>query len=114
MLANANDIKGLDITLENTNQTVEARLSWKTPEKPNSLIVSYTIKYYRVDVNHQPSFLCVSQREYQNLTGGFYILNSLPSGNYSIQIQATSLSGNGKYTAAEYVFIVSELFFCCL
>lgn len=110
-IPNANDIKGLDITLENTNQTVEARLSWKTPEKPNSLIVSYTIKYYRVDVNHQPSFLCVSQREYQNLTGGFYILNSLPSGNYSIQIQATSLSGNGKYTAAEYVFIVSGIFF---
>lgn len=49
----------------------------------------------------------MSQRDYKNLTGGFYILNSLPSGNYSIQIQATSLSGNGKYTAAKYVFIVS-------
>jgi insulin receptor len=39
---------------------------------------------------------------------GSYLLEGLDNGNYSIQIMATSLAGDGNYTPAKYVSIQEE------
>lgn len=34
-----------------------------------------------------------------------YLIRGLPPGNYSIDMRATSLAGNGNYTKAKFVYI---------
>lgn len=37
--------------------------------------------------------------------GGSYTIKGLNAGNYSVRVMATSLAGNGNYTALKYFFI---------
>ena len=103
---NADDILVFNVFVENLNQTLgSVRLTWSEPVKPNSLIVTYTIKYQRVDIEHAKFlYICLTQRQFQNLSSS-YILSQLDTGNYSVQIMATSLAGDGNYTPPKYFSI---------
>lgn len=113
-LDGADDIQNLTTHIENINNTRNnVRLSWKEPPNPNGLIVSYSIKYYRVDIEHAKHVdKCITYREYKNSTKG-YILYDLDSGNYSVQVMATSLAGDGNYCKPVYFYIKVSESFCC-
>lgn len=81
------------------------KVTWQSPQKPNGIIVAYTIKYQRVDIEHAKyEYKCISHKIYQN-SSDMHLLNNLPTGNYSIQIMATSIAGDGNYTPIKHIFI---------
>lgn len=82
------------------------KVTWKPPLKPNGLLLSYTIRYRKSDIEHTKwEYSCIPHKVYLNQS--FYILKYLSNGNYSIQIAATSMAGMGNYTAMKYV-VISE------
>ncbi|XP_048513218.1 insulin-like receptor [Athalia rosae] len=87
----------------NSESTVN--LWWKEPPDPNGLIVSYQIEYKNIDIQNVKSLIvCMTRQEFlQN--GQMYVLRGLPAGNYSLKLRATSLAGNGAYTATKYFYI---------
>ncbi|KAH0620064.1 hypothetical protein JD844_014615 [Phrynosoma platyrhinos] len=68
-------------------------LKWPEPVSPNGLILMYEIKYGQ---NGEEKLECVSRQEYKKLGGAK--LTHLNPGNYTVRVQATSLSGNGSWT----------------
>lgn len=89
--------------LSSVNHTLgTVRIKWAAPEKPNGLIVSYTIRYQRVDLEHSKGQdICITHRLYQNFSGE-YLMKHLENGNYSFIVMATSLAGPGPWTAPAY------------
>ena len=80
------------------------KVTWKAPENPNGLLLSYTIRYKKNDIEHTKwESSCITHKLYLNQS--YYILKYLSNGNYSIQIAATSMAGMGNYTAMKYVVI---------
>ncbi|XP_053573591.1 insulin-like growth factor 1 receptor [Bombina bombina] len=67
-------------------------LRWPEPAKPNGLILMYEIETKPAE----PHRMCLSRQEYHKLGGAK--LNRLTPGNYTVQVQAISLSGNGSWT----------------
>lgn len=47
--------------------------------------------------------VCVSQRKYHEHSG--YRLTNMESGNYTFQLAAVSLAGNGSYTPLMYFYV---------
>lgn len=83
--------------------TSDIRIQWEPPSDPNGLLLTYTIRYRRTDIdNTSPTTICLS---YNKLNGTVYTIQKLPHGNYSVDIMATSLAGNGNYTRARSVLI---------
>lgn len=69
------------------------------------MIVSYTIKFQRIDSEHSKvEYKCISHEMFE-INKGIYHLNNLDAGNYSIQVMASSLNGDGNYTPAKHVYI---------
>ncbi|XP_058832990.1 insulin-like receptor isoform X2 [Topomyia yanbarensis] len=93
---------------EQSNQTQRViKVQWREPTKPNGPIVSYSIKYQRMDVDSvQPSIQCVSHQEFSQ--SGFSFLSKLAPGNYSIRIMATTIAGDGPYSSPRYVYLETE------
>ncbi|XP_058466137.1 insulin-like receptor isoform X2 [Malaya genurostris] len=93
---------------EQSNHTQRViKVQWREPTKPNGPIVSYSIKYQRMDVDSvQPSIQCVSHQEFSQ--SGFSFLSKLAPGNYSIRIMATTIAGDGPYSSPRYVFLETE------
>lgn len=80
------------------------RVTWKAPENPNGMLLTYTIRYKKNDIEHTKWDLsCISHKLFLNQSS--HILRSLSNGNYSIQIAATSMAGMGNYTSLRYVVI---------
>lgn len=81
------------------------KLSWPTPKNPNGIIVSYTIRYQRVDIEHAKYMdICITYNLYKEMSGS-YIIKSLQNGNYSFMVMATSLAGPGAWSSPVYLFI---------
>lgn len=81
------------------------KISWPVPEKPNGIIVSYTIRYQRVDLEHSKGQdICITHRLYQNLSGEYH-LKHLENGNYSFMVMATSLAGPGKWSPTVHYLV---------
>ncbi|KAG5669147.1 hypothetical protein PVAND_017042 [Polypedilum vanderplanki] len=77
---------------------------WEEPKNPNGLLLAFTIRHKRVDIDHtQPVLHCISQTMLNGSSQ--YLLQKLNSGNYSIDMMATSMAGNGNYTNPKYIFI---------
>jgi insulin receptor len=51
--------------------------------------------------------LGITSKQFANISGS-YLLTGLDQGNYSIQIMASSLAGDGNYTPPRYIFIQEE------
>lgn len=80
------------------------KVTWKAPENPNGLLLSYTIQYKKNDIEHTKwDSVCIPHNLYVNQS--FHILKHLSNGNYSIQIAATSMAGMGNFTAMRYIVI---------
>lgn len=80
------------------------KVTWKAPENPNGLLLSYTIRYKKNDIEHTKwDLTCITHKLFLNQS--YYILRYLSNGNYSVQIAATSLAGMGNYTSPRFVII---------
>lgn len=87
------------------NQTGSVRLSWGPPKNPNGYILTYTIKYQRLDLeNSKPQPQCITEFQFRNSSNTF-ILDKLETGNYSVQVMVTSMAGDGRYTERYYFYI---------
>ncbi|CAG5134685.1 unnamed protein product, partial [Candidula unifasciata] len=86
------------------NKTGAVLVRWEPPPMPNGLILKYFIACKSVTTGRRVTF-CVTARQFQNNSNG-YLLMGLAPGNYSLQISAHSLAGNGTSTP--------ELFFSVL
>lgn len=101
----------VDKLLNSNNSLGSVKIGWDVPEKPNGIIVSYTIRYQRVDLEHSKGQdICITYRMFQNMSGEYH-LRHLENGNYSFIVMATSLAGPGKWSAPEYFFIDVSVFF---
>lgn len=104
----ADDITNLRVeNLPSTsNQSAGVRLHWKSPENPNGMIVSYTIRRNRVDMDRlKLTEHCVPYTLYKK-QGNSFSIYGLENGNYSFQVSANSLAfSNNRYSASEYVYI---------
>ncbi|KAH9500451.1 Insulin-like growth factor 1 receptor [Bulinus truncatus] len=82
------------------NKTNEVIITWEAPEKPNGRILQYNIRVAKVSGSEdQAPVHCINannSREYRL---------HLEPGNYSIQVRAVSLAGNGTYSEPKYIFI---------
>ncbi|XP_055527832.1 insulin-like receptor isoform X2 [Wyeomyia smithii] len=92
---------------EQSNQTQRViKVQWREPTKPNGPIVSYSIKYQRMDDSVQASVQCVSYQEFSQ--SGFTYLPKLEPGNYSIRIRANTIAGDGGYSLPRYILLERE------
>ncbi|CAH2274353.1 insulin-like growth factor 1 receptor isoform X1 [Pelobates cultripes] len=101
--AGADDIPG-PVTWEGGEDGIVI-LKWPEPFKPNGLVLMYEIEY-----KQQPSEVqkkCVSRLEYRTMGGTK--LTSLNPGNYSAQVQAISLSGNGSWTETVSFYVQAKV-----
>ncbi|XP_055857084.1 insulin-like receptor isoform X2 [Episyrphus balteatus] len=105
-LPNVDLARNVQVELEQSNTTRgNVRIKWDPPERPNSLVVSYTIIYVAVD--SQDALIerrCITPLDNQNFTNS-YVLTGLPTGNYSIIVQANSLAGEGLKSEPVYIYI---------
>ncbi|XP_054858143.1 insulin-like growth factor 1 receptor [Eublepharis macularius] len=90
--AGADDIPG-PVTWEVKDENT-IYLKWPEPPSPNGLVLMYEIKYGPVGGEEKGE--CISRQDYKKLAGAK--LMHLSPGNYSVRVQATSLSGNGSWT----------------
>uniref|UniRef100_A0A8D3D8J2 Tyrosine-protein kinase receptor n=1 Tax=Scophthalmus maximus TaxID=52904 RepID=A0A8D3D8J2_SCOMX len=75
-------------------------IKWNTPRSPNGLIILYEVFYRKVG---DTEVTCVSRPAYLKLGGTK--LSLVQPGNYSVRVRATSLAGNGSFTATTYFFM---------
>uniref|UniRef100_A0A182MYU2 Tyrosine-protein kinase receptor n=1 Tax=Anopheles dirus TaxID=7168 RepID=A0A182MYU2_9DIPT len=102
----ADDIPIESIELEDqSNHTQRViRVRWKGPSKPNGALVSYSIKYHRIDLDSvQPTVRCVTFDVHNQM--GYTLLTKLDAGNYSVRIMATTTAGNGPYSLAKFLYL---------
>ncbi|XP_068595366.1 insulin-like growth factor 1a receptor [Brachionichthys hirsutus] len=76
-------------------------LHWSEPVMPNGLILMYEIRFRLV--NEPEKHECVSRQQFREHRGAR--LTNLGSGNYTAQIRATSLSGNGSWTESMSFYV---------
>ncbi|KAG5668610.1 hypothetical protein PVAND_016546 [Polypedilum vanderplanki] len=89
------------------NSLTNIRVTWEPPNSPNGLLLAFTIRHKRVDIDHtQPVLHCISTSMLNGTNQ--YVLQKLAPGNYSIDMMATSMAGNGNYTKAQYVLIKEQ------
>uniref|UniRef100_A0A4W3HNK7 Tyrosine-protein kinase receptor n=2 Tax=Callorhinchus milii TaxID=7868 RepID=A0A4W3HNK7_CALMI len=81
-------------------------IKWPEPVDPNGLILMYEVKYNRGDNEVQQK--CVSRPQYKIHNGGCK-LDRLSPGNYTAEVRATSLSGNGSWTEPVMFYIKAKL-----
>lgn len=124
----ADDIKLVEVTTVPSNESFGiVKVAWKAPENPNGVLLSYTIKYRKNEIeNANWESVCISHQNYLNQP--FYLLKPLSNGklsflslksaiqhffsprrtgNYSIRISATSWAGAGNQTAIKNI-VISE------
>ncbi|XP_055689522.1 insulin-like receptor isoform X2 [Lutzomyia longipalpis] len=106
-IGGADDITHVHIEKTNNNTLF---ISWKAPKNPNSLILTYTVHIQKVDdVNsmRKPTVHCIKKETFEKSNGTFK-LTMVEAGNYSIQVQATSLAGEGNMTDPRYIVIKKD------
>lgn len=99
MVQGADDIVVFFTAQEHLNNSaIAVKVSWEPPKDPNGFIVSYSIRYHRPGKIFKPH--CITAKEFDEK--GFVLLENLDPGNYSIQVMATSMYGDGSYTAPQF------------
>ncbi|XP_055327050.1 insulin-like receptor [Sitodiplosis mosellana] len=93
-----------------SNHSTGVRLSWNEPEDPNGMIVSYNIRYRRVDMPEHEKYkdICITQNLYRE-QGRSHIITDLVNGNYSFTVAAHSLAGsNIRWSKPVYFHVDDE------
>lgn len=100
----ADNVRDFTILRDNTNSSSNTvPLTWKAPSDPNSVIVSYRIYYHIIDADHSlPIPRCITAKEFHE-RNGIFTLKIIEEGNYSIQVQAFSMAGEGNLTPPQYI-----------
>lgn len=90
-----------------SNHSAGVRLHWKSPENPNGMIVSYTVRVKNVDVDRlKPNEICIPYNEYLSQGYSHAITDYMSNGNYSFQVSANSLAlSNIRYSEPVYAYI---------
>ncbi|RZC43079.1 insulin-like receptor [Asbolus verrucosus] len=108
MKEGADDIKQVQIT----NQSLEmVSITWKEPEDPNGVILSYTIEYRKLDNENQNIFQskpvaeCVTPSQFLNRSR-IHTLKKLLPGNYSLRV--ISLSSAEMQAFSQYIYFYIE------
>lgn len=102
------DVKEISVEkLPPSNGTTGVKLTWKPPENPNGIIVSYVIRYQRVDIEHSRyQDICIPHNLFHVVQGNSHTINDLPNGNYSFTVVANSLAGpNTRWSSPVYYTI---------
>lgn len=97
----ADDVRTIEVDVDRKNIYV----SWKEPEAPNGVIVSYNLVYGPVD-SAGTNKVCITRSKHAE-SEFTYVIEGLGPGKYEIQVQAASLSGEGKFTEPK-IFAVSS------
>lgn len=103
----ADTIQSLTVEKETANNSTlgGVRLRWSIPTNPNGIILSYTIRYQRVDVEHaRPQENCITHKYYKSLNN-VYSIKHLVNGNYTFSVMATTLAGPGEYSALATIIV---------
>lgn len=91
-----------------SNHSVGVRLSWRSPDNPNGIIVSYHIRYQRVDIEHTKyQEICIPHNLYRNQKNS-HVITDLINGNYSFLVVANSLAGPNTRWSSPVYFYVNE------
>lgn len=105
MIPGADNITEFTALLEQTNSSWGAiKTVWTPPSDPNGVIVSYSLKYHRVDGDTKVRPQCITATKFE-LLGKAFVIQKLEPGNYSVQVMATSMYGDGAYTEPRYIEI---------
>ncbi|XP_055591347.1 insulin-like receptor [Uranotaenia lowii] len=93
---------------ESSNHTNRGiRVEWRRPLISNGQIVTYSVRYQRRDQeNVLPTTRCITDLRFNQL--GFMQLSNLEPGNYSVTIMATTVAGDGPWSAPRFVSITVE------
>lgn len=85
------------------NQTTGVKLSWTSGDRPNGIIVSYYIRYQRVDIDFAKyQEICIPYNVYYT-QGKQHTIVDLVNGNYSFTVMANSLAGpNTRWSSPVY------------
>lgn len=105
----ADNINSITVDKENpANSSLGGvRVHWPIPTDPNAIILSYTLRYQRVDIEHsKPQEICLTHKYYKSLTNG-YSIKHLVNGNYTFSVMATTMAGAGEWSPMGSI-IVSE------
>ncbi|XP_065081203.1 insulin-like receptor isoform X2 [Ochlerotatus camptorhynchus] len=105
----ADDIPPDSILVEEQSNNTQRviKVQWREPAKPNGPIVKFSVKYQRVDLDSvSATEKCIPYSEFNN--SGFTFLSKLEPGNYSIRVMATTIAGDGAYSAARYVYLKKD------
>lgn len=103
----ADIIQSLIVEKETANNSTlgAVRLRWSIPTNPNGIILSYTIRYQRVDIEHsKPQDYCITHKYYKGLSN-VYSIKHLVNGNYTFAVMATTLAGSGEWSALASIII---------
>lgn len=102
-LPGADDVSAVEIVgnpKNNSHNTLS--LAWVPPPSPNGQVLAYTIRYTRKDIDHAIGQLtCIRASEF-DAKGRHDLKLGAEDGNYSIEVQVTSLGGPGEYSAPIY------------
>jgi hypothetical protein len=85
--------------MANNSSSTDIKVVWTPPENPNGLLLSYQIRYKKVDADALYYYICVPGDK------NSYIIPKVAPGNYSIEVRAKSFAQDGNYTSARNVII---------
>lgn len=85
------------VTVPSNGSMGSIKVSWTAPKTPNGLLLSYTIRWKKNDLEQSVwQQACVPHKRFLNQS--WYIISHLSNGNYSIQVAATSMAGQGNFS----------------
>lgn len=104
----ADDVTDVSVErLPSSNHSIGVLLTWKPPENPNGIVVSYVVRYQRVDVDHtQYHDSCIAHNAFRKQRNTHIITEHLSNGNFSFIVGANSLAGpNTRWSKPIYKYI---------
>lgn len=107
----ADEIQAWAVVVMPSNKTAhDVAITWTPPTNPNGAILNYVVKQKRMnDEKFGEKVTCVSLLNQENLSS--HTIEKMKPGNYSLQIAAVTLGGQGNYSTPKYVYIKSPSHF---
>ncbi|XP_063706959.1 insulin-like receptor isoform X2 [Culicoides brevitarsis] len=100
MVPGADDVVTVS-TVQEHNMTGAFKVIWEPPKHPNGLIVSYSIRYSLPGKQFKP--VCLTAVDFKKT--GYLLVDELEPGNYSVEVMATSMFGDGAYSSPRFQII---------
>lgn len=103
------DVREVNVEkLPASNHSTGVRLVWQPPLQPNGIIVSYVIRYQRVDIEHAKyQDICIPHNLFRQ-QGNSHVITGLVNGNYSFTVVANSLAGSNTRWSSPVYYEIDE------